>query len=78
MNVNFSHTAFRSPAIKLLTAIVIAFSGSRCVFCFYSRCHILWPMPAHGHLPVVEGNGVIFSLEAGAEALNRLVTAHLY
>ena len=29
MNVNFSHTAFRSPAIKLLAAIVIAFSGSR-------------------------------------------------
>jgi hypothetical protein len=25
MHVNFSHTAFRSPAIKLLAAIVIAF-----------------------------------------------------
>ena len=31
MHVNFSHTALRSPAIKLLAAIVMAFSGSRCV-----------------------------------------------
>ena len=31
MHVNFSHKAFRGPAFKLLAAIVIAFSGSRCV-----------------------------------------------
>ena len=29
MHGKFSYTAFRSPAIKLLAAIVIAFSGSR-------------------------------------------------
>ena len=31
MHVNFSHKAFRSPAIKLIAAIVIAFPGLRWV-----------------------------------------------